>query len=81
MTMRHAHAQALSARTPSMAARHLGRCPGLIHEHEPLGVEIELAIEPGLAPLQDVGPVLLAGVRGLFLRVQPRRWKNRHSVP
>lgn len=81
MAVRHAHPQALSARAPSMAARHLGRCPGLVHEHEPLGVEVELTIEPGLAAAQDVGPVLLAGMSGLFLRVQPRRWKNLHSVP
>ena len=31
--------------------------------------EIDLALEPGLALLQNVGPVLFGGVRCLFLRV------------
>jgi hypothetical protein len=43
--------------------------PGLVDEDEPLRVEVRLGLEPGLAPLQDVGAILFAGVRGLFLRV------------
>ena len=31
-----------------------------------VGIEIELALEPGLPPLQDVGAVLLAGMRRSF---------------
>jgi hypothetical protein len=44
-------------------------------------IEIELAIEPILAPLQDVGAVLFGRVCCLFLRVIPRRAKNRQIVP
>jgi hypothetical protein len=34
-----------------------------------LRVEVELSLEPNLAPLHDVRSILLAGVRGLFLCV------------
>jgi hypothetical protein len=52
-----------------MAARHVGRGPSLIDEDEPLGIEIQLSLEPILASLYDVRTILLACVRGLFLRV------------
>lgn len=54
-----------------MAAGHVGRGPGLVDEDEALGVEVELAVEPGLALAQDVRAVLLARVPDLFLRVIP----------
>ncbi len=66
MAMRHASAQALPARGPSVTPGHVGRGPGLIDEHEMRRVEVELALEPGLAPLQDVGAVLLGGMGRLF---------------
>ena len=69
MAVRHADAQALAAPAAAVRAGHLRRGPGLVDEDETLGVEIDLAVEPVLAPLQDVGAILLAGVRGLFLRV------------
>ena len=52
-----------------MIAGHLGRSPGLIDEHQALGIEIELGFEPGFASPYDVGTLLLRGVGGLFLRV------------
>jgi len=64
--MRHAGAQALAASAAAMTPRHVGRCPGLVDEDQPLGIEIELAIEPRLALLQDVGAILLGGVRRLY---------------
>ncbi len=69
MTMRNADAQALASCTSAMASRHVCRSPGLVDEDEARGVEVDLAIEPFLPPLQDVGTVLLRGVRTLFLRV------------
>ena len=81
MTVRHADTQALTARRTAMGAGHVGLGPGLIDEDEPGRLEVGLAVEPGLAPLQDVRAVLLAGVRRLFLRVIRRRAKNRSSVP
>ena len=49
-----------------MRSSHIGRGPGLIDEDEALGIEIELHLEPGLAALRDVRPILFAGVCGLF---------------
>jgi hypothetical protein len=43
-------------------ARHVGGGPGLVDEDQPLGMEIELTVEPFLALLQDVRAVLLGGV-------------------
>lgn len=59
MPVRHAGPQALTPRGASVAPRHLGVCAGFVDEHQVLGIEIELAVEPGLAPPQDVGTVLL----------------------
>jgi hypothetical protein len=53
-----------------MRAGHVRRGPGFVDEDKALGIEIELAFEPIFAPLQDVRPILLARVRGLFLRVR-----------
>ena len=80
MSVRHACPQALPSGRPAMAARHVGRCPGLVDEHQPLGIEIELTLEPSPAPLYDVRPVLLARMGALFLRVIRWRTKNRHNV-
>lgn len=52
-----------------MAAGHVGGGPRLVDEDQALRIEIELVIEPVLALPQDVGPVLLDRVPGLFLRV------------
>lgn len=81
MTVGDGHAQPLAARGSAVGAGHVRARPGLVDEHEPFRVEIRLAVEPGLPARQDVRALLFAGVRGLFLRVQPRRWKNRHNVP
>src|SRR3954467_3492673 len=59
---------------------HGGGSPGLIDEHQPSGIKVALALEPGLAPLADVGPVLLGGMRGLFLRVIWCRRQKRQSA-
>ena len=61
----------------AMAAGHIGRGPRLVDEHQPLGIKVELAVEPLFALLQDVRPVLLDCMASLFLRVMPRRAKKR----
>ncbi len=66
MPVRNAGRQALAPGSPSIAPGHVGGGPGLIDEYQPLGIEVELAFEPGLAVLQDVGAVLFLGVGGLF---------------
>jgi hypothetical protein len=78
--MRHASPQALPARGSSVAPSHVRGSPGLVDEHQPFGIEIQLALEPGLAPLANVGPVLLGGIRRLFLRVIWWRRQKRQSA-
>ena len=77
----NANPQPLAAAAAAVGPSHVGRSPGLIDEDQAFGIEIELAFEPGFAPLQDVGAVLLRGVSGLFLRVMAWRVKNRRIVP
>jgi len=60
-----------------MAAGHVGRGPGFVDEDEPFGIEIDLAVEPVMSLLQDIGTVLLDSMASLFLRVMPRRAKKR----
>ena len=81
MAMGNAGTKPLAASASSVATRHVGRGPGLVDEHQPVGVEVELTLEPVPAVAQDIGPVLLGGVRGLFLRVMLWRSKKRHKVP
>lgn len=69
MAVWEAHPQPLAPGAATVAARHVGRSPRLVDEDEALGLEIELTVEPGMAPLQDVGAVLLDRVTRLFLRV------------
>lgn len=64
-----------------MSAGHIGLGPGFVDEDETLGIQVDLPVEPGLTLAQDIRSVLLAGVRGLFLRVSPCRAKKRWSVP
>jgi len=44
---------------PAAQPRHLRGCRGLVDEDQPLGIEIELAVEPGYAAAQDIGTLLL----------------------
>ena len=60
MSMRDAHAQTLSARRPAIATSHVGAGPGLVDRHQPVGIEIQLPVEPRQAALYDIGALLLA---------------------
>ena len=40
-------------------------------EHKPLGIKVELAVEPVVPLAQDVRTVLLDRMASLFLRVMP----------
>ena len=63
-----ARAQPLAAPAANVATRHVGGRPCLVDEDQAFGIEVELAIEPLFPTLQDVGPVLLGGVRCLLAR-------------
>lgn len=52
-----------------MATRHIGAGPGLVDEHQSVGIKVQLPFEPGPTLAQDIGPLLLGGMRCLFLRV------------
>jgi len=69
VSMWNADAQTFAACAAAMGASHVRRSPGFVDEDEALRIEVELALEPVLPPPQDVGPILLARVRRLFLRV------------
>jgi hypothetical protein len=56
--MRNAGSQALAASAAAMRSRHVGRCPRLIDEDEPIPVEIALALAPGLTPRHDIRAIL-----------------------
>lgn len=75
------HTQPLSATGSAVGARHLRRGRGLVDEHEPVWIEVDLAFEPLVASAQDVRAILLRGMTRLFLRVMQRRWKKRRHVP
>ena len=81
MAVRDADPQPFAATTAAVGPSHVGRSPGLVDEDQAFGIEVELAFEPGLAPLQDVGAVLFGGMRGLFFRVMAWRAKKRRIVP
>ena len=64
---------ALAPRAASAQAGHLGRRPGFVEKHQLLGIQLGLQIKPCLAARLHILALLLAGVRGLFLYVTPRR--------
>jgi hypothetical protein len=79
--MRHAHPEPLATPTAAVTSGHVGAGPTLIHKDQLVRIKINLAFKPIPTLLQDVGTILLGGVRGLFLRVRLCRAKKRHSVP
>jgi len=78
--VRDADPKASPTRSASVAPGHVGRGPGLIDEHQPLGIKVELALKPGLASLANIRPVLLGGMCRLFLRVILWRRQKRQSA-
>jgi hypothetical protein len=66
MPVRNRCTAALTARGSAAEAGHFGGGAGLIDEHQALGVQLWLKLEPSRPMLRDVRPILLAGVRGFF---------------
>ena len=64
----------------SAQTRHISLHPRFVDEDELFGIEIQLPFKPVFSPLSDVGAILLAGVRGLFLNVRPQRSRKAHRV-
>ena len=80
VAMRDAGPEPLTPWGAATKAGHVGGGPRLVDKHEAGGIEIELGVEPVLAPLQDIRTVLLGRVRRLFLNVRPQRSRKVHSV-
>lgn len=59
---RSADAQALATSASSVAACHDHGCPRLVSESWLVEIEVESALEPFLAALQDIGTLLLRRV-------------------
>ena len=66
MAMRDFADQALAAAATAAQPCHVGAGTGLVHKHQALGIELNLAILPCGARCGDVGAVLLAGVQTFF---------------
>ena len=60
--MRDAGPEPLTPWGAATKAGHVSGGPCLVDKHEAGGIEIELGVEPVLAPLQDVRTVLLGRV-------------------
>lgn len=58
MAARDAGSQPLAFGGSSVPSGHLGAGARLVDEDQPCRIEIELALEPSLPALQDVGAVL-----------------------
>jgi hypothetical protein len=80
MPERNSHPTALAAWSSPVAADHLRGGRGLVEEHEPVWIKIELSLEPGKAGCLHVVPILLGRVAGVFLRVMPWRLKKRDRL-
>jgi len=58
--------QALTARRPTVRARHIGLGPGLVDKDQALGINAFLIAPPPGALASDVWPLLLDGAQGFF---------------
>jgi hypothetical protein len=64
--VRHLGDEPRAAAAAPVPAGHVGLGPGLVDEHQALGVKPALMHLPAGAPTGDVGAVLLAGVQAFF---------------
>lgn len=81
VALRHEEPAPLTARGASVTAGHVGGGRGLVEEDQRVRVEVGQGLEPGLAGLPYVGPLLLSRIESPFLRVMPWRAKKRDTVP
>ncbi len=72
MPVRYAGPATFASQCTPAQTCHLRGKAGFIDEDQLLRIEIELTIKPDAPALQDIRPVLLQCVCGLFLKVHPR---------
>lgn len=80
MAVGNSGSASLAAWCPASQPGHLRGRRGLVDEDQLFGIEVELTVEPGYAAAQDIGALMLGGVRRLFLNVMPRRSRNSQTV-
>jgi len=88
MTMRDRGAASAATQRSAAKPGHFGRSTGFVDEHEALEIKLRLRGAPSLSLRGDVGPRLLAGVRGFFERLRvaieeppDRTWCKPLSLP
>ena len=81
VAIRDGHAQPFAQRRPASRRAIAVEAQVSSMKTSRAGIEIDLAIEPGLAAPHNVRALLLGRVRRLFFSVIRRRSKNRHNVP
>ena len=64
--VRHLGDQAGTAAAAPVPAGHVGLGPGLVDEHQALGVKLALMVAPSGPTAGDVSAILLAGVQAFF---------------
>ena len=67
VAVRHFRREALPERRPAPERRHVGLGPGLVDEHQALGVDPVPVAKPLRPPARDIGAVPLGGNQRLFL--------------
>src|SRR5450631_2347795 len=77
MAKRDFAGQPLAAFAAATWADHVRLCAGLVEENQPFGVECALVLLPPGAELGGVRANLPGGTQSLFLKLIPRRLKNR----
>jgi hypothetical protein len=75
--MRSCGHQASATPCPTMGARHIRLCPGLVDEHQPAGRDQSLIAPPEQPLTGNVSAILLA--RRLFLKVR-RAWRTKRQT-
>src|SRR3954453_7124793 len=80
MTVRDSSPQSQTARTSTIAPRHVRGGPGLVDEDQAIGIERRLAADKQVPGLGDIRAVLLGRVQGLFLSVRFPAPRNRCTV-
>ncbi len=74
MALRHEEPAPLTAGGASVTAGHVGGGRGLVEEDERVRIEVWQGLEPGLAGLPYVGPLLLSRVESPFMDGPPLPW-------
>jgi hypothetical protein len=77
MPIRNRRDEPLATRSASALARHVGGCPGLIDKDQTIWIQACLVGAPNLPCGRNIRPLLLGGVKRLFLSVSPRARRKR----